>query len=53
MVDPKAKAGAQKKEVAHEVRKEDLQAGLLAGAGEANAHARSSPHAHARKELGW
>ena len=50
MVDTKAKAGAQKKEVAHEVRKEDLQAALLA---EADALPRSSPHAHARKELGW
>ena len=58
----KAKAAAQKKNVAHEVRNEDLQAGLPAEACEAEAlvHAppaltRSSPHAHAtsaRKELG-
>ena len=63
MVDTKAKAGAQKKEVAHEVRKEDLQAGLHTEAREAEAllHAppalaRSSPHApatSARKEQGW
>ena len=63
MVDSKAKAAAQKKDVAHEVRKEDLAAGLRAEACEAEAlvHAppalaRSSPHAHAtsaRKELGW
>ena len=63
LVETKAKAGAQKKEVAHEVRKEDLQASLIAEAREAEAllHAppalvRGSPHAHAtsaRRELGW
>ena len=60
MVDSKAKAAPQKKYVAHEVRKEDLQAGLHAEACEAEAlvHAPlalkgSSPHAHASKELGW
>ncbi len=48
MVDTKTKASTQKKEVAHEVRKEDLQAALLA---EADALPRSSPHAHARKRV--
>ena len=62
MVDSKAKAVPQKKYVAHEVRKEDLEASLRPEACEAEAlvHAppalaRSSQHAHAtsaRKELG-
>ena len=63
MVDSKAKSAPQKKYVAHEVHKEDLEACLRAEACEADAlvHpppalARSSPHAHATsatKELGW
>ncbi len=58
MVDSKAKAATQKKYVAHEVCKEDLQAGLRADAlvHAPPALARSSPHAHATsasKELGW